>query len=1076
MNNSTWRAGLLLGFLLLLGAAPARAQSTGTIRGSVADAGGGRIAKAEMTARQVSTNYERKTQTDDAGLYLFSALPVGIYRVEARSTGFRTTVKDGIVLDVNNIVEVDFSLQVGQVAETVVVQAGGVGVETNTMSVGHVVNQFTVQELPLNGRHFVDLALVAPGSVVPPTNGFLTAPLRGQGSFGVVTAGNREDTVNFQINGINLNDIVQNQITFQPSINTVQEFKLLNSVYSAEYGHTSGSVVNIATRSGTNDIHGELFEFFRNDALDAKNFFDNPTLPIPPFKRNQFGGAVGGPIWIPHIYDGRNKTFWFFSFEALRQRQAVTFSRQVLDPGQRASVTDPVSLKLLPLIPTANVPGTSNLFSGTGSAPVNINQWTLDISHEFSSRDRLHGYYAHQRDLRKEPAAPVSASTLPGFGDIRKGHRQVFTLNEWHTFGNNLVNEFRFGLNRILISFNGASTSDPATFGFIGLPSFGMPEIVIQETGLDFGGVAGFPQGRGDMTFVWADSLSWLTGKHTFRVGTELRRSYNNNLNNDTGQFTFSTIANFAAGKPSQFVFTQGGTSSAIGTGAVQFFAQDNYKWMSNLALELGFRYEMNTTPTERFNRFVEFDPGTGSLRRLGSSGFGQLYPTNHNFMPRVGFAWDPFRKGKTSIRGGYGIYFDQPVTNSVNGLSSNSPFANSIRITSPPSFSFGNPLSGTQTTSPLNLAGIDPNFRNAYVQQWNFNIQQEIARDFGIMVGYFGSKGTHLRLARNLNQPVAGGAGAVPFPTAIPVGGGALRAINVITEQAGVGQSNYNSLWVTASKRFSRGFQFNASYTYSKSIDFNSLSSQVITLQDSTRPQTNRGLSDFDARHHFVVSYLYELPFRGNRLFAGWAVSGNTTLQSGNPFRIVLGGSNPRLTNVTNTVRPNLVGNPVVSNRDPSGYFNPLAFAAPPALQFGNLGRNFPQVFGPGFDNVDFSVLKTTRLTERLKIEFRTEFFNIFNHPNFGQPGLTCTPATATPPPPGIPGQNDGPFTVSSLPGQVFPVGTCIPNASFGAIKNANTGATIQPTPFGKILVTRGQAGDGGSARQVQFVLKLLF
>jgi hypothetical protein len=570
---------------------------------------------------------------------------------------------------------------------------------------------------------------------------------------------------------------------------------------------------------------------------------------------------------------------------------------------------------------------------------------------------------------------------------------------------------------------------------------------------------------------VWADSLSWLKGKHTFRVGTELRRSYNNNFNNDVGQFTFSTIDNFAAGKPSQFVFTQGGTSSAIGTGAVQFFAQDNYKWMSNLTLELGFRYEMNTTPTERFNRFVEFDAGSGSLRRLGSSSFGQLYPTNHNFMPRVGFAWDPFRKGKTSIRGGYGIYFDQPVTNSVNALSSNPPFANSIRITSPPSF--GNPLSGTPTTSALNLAGIDPNFRNAYVQQWNFNIQQEIARDFGIMAGYFGSKGTHLRLARNLNQPVAG---AVPFPTAIPVGGGTPRAINVITEQASVGQSNYNSLWVTASKRFSHGLQFNASYTYSKSIDFNSLSSQVITLQDSTRPQTNRGLSDFDARHHFVVSYLYELPFRGNRLFEGWAVSGNTTLQSGNPFRIVLAGANAGLTNVTNTVRPNLVGNPVVSNRDPSGYFNPLAFAAPPARQFGNLGRNFPLVFGPGFDNVDFSVLKTTRLTERLKIEFRTEFFNIFNHPNFGQPNLTCTPATATPAPPGIPGANDGPFTVSSLPGQVFPVGTCIPNASFGAIKNANTGATIQPTTFGKILVTRGQAGDGGSARQVQFVLKLLF
>ncbi len=1057
----------VLGVLLILSAgSTALAQSTGTIRGSVADAGGGRIPKAEVTARQVSTNYERKTHTDDAGLFLLVALPVGTYRVEARTTGFRTTVKDGIVLDVNNIVQVDFSLQVGPVSETVVVEAGAVGVETNTMSVGHVVNQFTVQELPLNGRHFVDLALVAPGSVIPPTNGFLTAPLRGQGSFGVVTAGNREDTVNFQINGINLNDMVQNQITFQPSINTVQEFKLLNSTYSSEYGHTSGSVVNVATRSGTNEIHGELFEFVRNDAFEARNFFDNPTLPIPPLKRNQFGGAVGGPIWIPHIYNGRNKTFWFFSYEGVRQRQAVTFSRQVLNAMQRDSVTNPVSQKLLPLIPTANVPGTSN-FSGTGSAPVNINQWTLDISHEFSSRDRLHGYYAHQRDLRQEPAAPVSASTLPGFGDIRKGHRQLFTLNEWHTFGNNVVNEFRFGLNRIFITFDGANTSDPTTSGFTGLTSFGLPEIVIQETQLDFGGIAGFPSGRGDTTFVWADSLSWLAGKHTFRIGTELRRSYNNNFNNDMGQFVFSTIANFAVGRPDQFIFIQGGTSSAIGTGAVQVFAQDNYKWMPNVTLEMGFRYEMNTTPTERFNRFVEFDPSTASLRRIGSPGFGQLYPTNHNLMPRVGFAWDPFSKGKTSIRGGYGVFFDQPVTNSVTGLSTNPPFANSIRITSPPNFSFGDPLSGSPTTSPLALAAISPNFRNPYVQQWNLNIEQEIARNFGIMIGYFGSKGTHLRLARNLNQPVAG---VLPFPTTIPVGGGTPRAVNVITEQASVGQSNYNALWITANKRFSHGFQLNASYTFSKSIDFNSLSSQGITLQDSSNPRNNRSVSDFDARHHFVVSYLYELPFRGNRLVEGWAISGYTTLQSGNPLRIVLGGANAGLTNVTNTVRPNLVGNPAVSNRDPSGYFNPLVFAAPPAGQFGKVGRNFPLIIGPGFTNIDFSVLKTTRIAERMRIQFRAELFNIFNHPNLGQPGLTCTPAIASP------GPSQGPFTVSSLPGQIFAVGTCIPNASFGTIRNANTGAMIAPTTFGKILVTRAPAGDAGSARQVQFALKLLF
>jgi len=1070
MNKSIWRVALLLGFLFLLGGASARAQSTGTIRGSVADAGGGRIPKAEVTARQVSTNYERKTQTDDAGLYLFSALPVGTYRVEARSTGFRTTVNDGIVLDVNNIVEVDFSLQVGPVTETVVVEAGGAGVETNTMSVGHVVNQFTVQELPLNGRHFVDLALLAPGSMVPPQNGFLTNPLRGQGSFGVVTAGNREDTVNFMINGINLNDIVQNQITFQPSINTVQEFKLSNSTFSAEYGHTSGTVVNIATRSGTNELHGEAFEFLRNDALDAKNFFDNPTLRIPPFKRNQFGAAAGGPFWIPGLYDGRDKTFWFFSYEGLRQRQGITFSRQVPTDAQRAAVTDPTAQKLLPLIPKANVPGTS-IFSGSGSAPVNIDQWTMDIGHQLRRQDRIHGYYVFQRDLRKEPAAPVSASTLPDFGDIREARRQIFTLNETHIFTNAVVNEFRFGFNRIFITFNAADTDSPTTFGFSGLTSFGPPEIAIQDTGLDFGGVAGFPQGRGDTTGVWADTLSWLVGKHSFKFGTEIRRSYNNNFNNDMGLFIFPTFTCpaptqqnpnprcFDQGKPSQFVFVQGGTSSAIATGALQFFTQDNYKLASNFTLELGFRFEWNTTPSERFNRFVAFDPGTDSLRRVGSAGFDKIYTNNFNYMPRVGFAWDPFKKGKTSVRAGYGIFYDQPVTNSVTGLSTNIPFANNIRINNPPSF--GNPFLGSPAGGALNINSINPDFRNSYVQDWNFNIEHEIVRDLGIMIGYFGSKGTHLRLGRNLNQPVAG---ALPFPT-VKLVDGSTRSVNVITEVASLSNSSYNALWVTANKRFSHGLQFAASYTYSRSIDYNSRNNNQ-NPQDSTNPPGSRGPSDFDARHRFVISYLYELPFRGNRLVEGWAFAGSTSLQSGNPVSIALSGVSP-LTNVAGTVRPDVIGNPSVSNRDPSGWFNPLAFAGPAAGKFGNLGRN-GLVVGPGFNNFDFSILKTTRLAERFKVQFRAEFFNIFNHPNFGQPGglvsvPVCTPAASA-------------FTVSSLPGQTFRAGTCIPNASFGTIKNASTGATIPPTTFGTVLSTRSPTGDAGSARQVQFVLKLLF
>ena len=412
-------------------------------------------------------------------------------------------------------------------------------------------------------------------------------------------------------------------------------------------------------------------------------------------------------------------------------------------------------------------------------------------------------------------------------------------------------------------------------------------------------------------------------------------------------------------------------------------------------------------------------------------------------------------KKGKTSIRAGYGMFFDQPVTNSVTGLSTNLPFVNNIRINSPPSF--GNPFLGTLAGAALNVNAISPGFENSYSQNWNLNIQQEIVRDFSVMVGYFGAKGTHLRLSRNLNQPVAG---VLPFAT-ITLVDGTKRSANVIGEIASVGNSSYNALWVSANKRFSGGLQLKASYTFSKAIDYNSLNSQGVILQDSTNPRNNRGLADFDARHRFVISYLYELPFHGNRLVKGWQVAGTTTLQSGNPLNIVLGGT-PALTNLAVTVRPDLVGNPS-AQQTPNNFFNPLAFQRTSTAKFGNLGRNSPLVIGPGFNNFDFSVLKTTSLAERYKVEFRTEFFNIFNHPNFSQPGRLCTPSSAS-------------FTVSSISGQVFPAGTCVPNSTFGTIANATTGATITPTTFAQILGTRGPTSDAGSSRQIQFALKFIF
>src|ERR1700754_4212211 len=307
-------------------------------------------------------------------------------------------------------------MDVGAISEQVLVSSDVPVIESTTTSVGTVINQRTVQDIPLNGRHFVDLGLLIPGSVTPPQNGFLTAPLRGQGSFGLNTAGGREDTVNFMINGINLNDMVQNQITFQPSINIVQEFKADNSTFSAEYGRNSGAIVNIATRSGTNEFHGELFEFLRNDALDARNFFD---LKKPPFRRNQFGFAIGGAVPVPDFrkeptgtfHLAKNKTFFFFSYEGLRQRQGLSLNSLVLSDAQRASVTNPVIARLIQFIPRANVGSTT--FIGSATAPVNIDQETIDISHTISSKDAVHGYYAFQHDFRGEPN--LQGNTIPGF-------------------------------------------------------------------------------------------------------------------------------------------------------------------------------------------------------------------------------------------------------------------------------------------------------------------------------------------------------------------------------------------------------------------------------------------------------------------------------------------------------------------------------------------------------------------------------------------------------------------------------------------------------------------------------------
>jgi len=1044
-------------------------QSTAVLKGTVTDALGAAIPHAKVVVKNQGTGVEWNTESDNVGSYLVPALPIGPYQISISATGFETSVVHNVTLNAATTVTQNVQLQIGQVSQEISIEVDTPVIDASTIAMGQVIDQKTTQEIPLNGRHFVDLSLLTPGTVTPPQNGFLTAPLRGQGSFAFNTAGQREDTVNFLVNGINLSDMVQNQITFQPSINTVAEFKVDNSTYSSEYGRNSGAIVNIATRSGTNEFHGEFFDFLRNSAMDARNFFNPTSVDQAPFKRNNFGAAAGGPI-------RRNRAHFFASYEGLRQRQGLTINSLVLSPAQQAQAqasTDPAVKALAALIPASNATENGLPFLVSSAlAPVNIDQGTGDIDVELTGKDRLHGYIALQQDLRQEPT--LQGNTLPGWGDTRSSRRQIGTIGEDHVFGPSVTNSLRVGYNRIHIVFNPNQRLNSANFGInSGVnAAIGLAQIDIQGGALNFGGPAVFPQGRGDTSGIANDTLSWLKGRHSLAFGGEVRRVYNNNFALDPTIFRFSSVANFLSDTASSFSFA-GTPANRILSPAYDGFAEDSFKWRPNLTLQLGIRYSWYSTPTEVANRFSVFDPATVSLVQVGTNGISQPFQTNNkNVQPRVGIVWSPFKNQKTVLRAGYAIFTDEPVTGIVTGLNSNPPFSKPLAAT-------GTATSPVSLTNAATVAGrtfapntIDSNFKNPYIQSYNFNIEEQLTPSTGLIVGYMGSKGTHLRIARNLNQlALVGGVLVRPFPAlsaSSPIDpGAALGNINEVTSGAG---SDYNAVVVELNRRLSHGLQFISSYTYSKSIDENSLNTQGTILQNSLNLAGNRGLSDFDVRHRIVVSGFYELPFRGRRLTAlmsGWEVGTIVQAQTGNPLNLTTsianftgtvplvagGGLRPDLlSSVTNTGNPaQWFSNAVVCEN----YSGPLPASPAPALpacsstpnaaftlpctfsnvpttsgaypiisnscHFGNLGRN--ALTGPSFVNTDLSIVKNTKLTERMNLQFRAEAFDVLNHPNFGNPNLNA-----------------------------------------------------QSSTFGRITSTRFPTGDFGSARQLQLSLKVQF
>lgn len=1020
-------------FLLIFPHA-ASGQSTANLQGTVTDESNAAIPGATITMRNNATGDVRTLKTDGSGDYQAPSLPPGQYTVEASASGFQTKQAQGVVLNVSTTVSLNFSLGVAAAQQVINVTAQTPVVSPTGITVGQVVDQKTVQQAPLNGRHFVDLGTLIPGSVTAPANGFLTQPIRGQGSLAFDTAGQREDTVNFMINGINLNDMVQNQITFQPTINTVGEFKADNSTFSAEYGRSSGAIVNIATRSGTNAFHGEAYNYLRNTFFDARNYF-NPQFTSTgvhvrqsQFIRNQFGGDVGGPIW-------KNHTFFFLSYEGSRQRQGQTVNSGVPPAGSVGA--DSTIQQLLQLLPAPNS-GTN--FVSSAPALASIDQGTVDISHQIGQNDRLHGYYAIQSDSRNEPLSPTVADTIPGYGDARPARRQLLTVVETHTFGANAVNEARLGLNRIHITFTPSFSANPTDYGISnGIDSnVGLPQITVSSIGLTFGGPAGEPQGRGDTLMVGSDTFSLLRGHHSLKMGGEFRRFINSNFTGDTSTFTFATLNNFLNDQVSSFAVTPGTRPSRIFTSAVGGYVVDSWKMRPDLTLELGFRFEWNGTPVEGEDRFVVFQPATVSLVQVGTNGVSHVYGQNFNYEPRLGVAWDVGGKGKTVVHTAYGILYNQPETNLVTGLAANPPFAVPVSLaTSTPSsaLTMQNAFAQAQRAKSIAPYSVAPNFKNPQIQSYNLIVQQQLSSTMGLQLGYIGSKSTHLQMYLNENQPVSGVRPYKALSSSSPVDPG-LTLTNVM-ESASVGNGNYNALWVTVNKNLGNNLQFSTSYTWSKSLDYNSYNLASLTYgtpQDSLNPRGDYGPSDFDVRNRWVLSGVYTLPFKSNRLVSGWQFSLINSLQTGNPFTIHTTLANNGNANLT---RPNLLGRvPISHTRLSNGnvqYIPQTICNAPvsgclfssPGAGFGDMRR--AALFGPGFQDLDLALAKDTKITERLTFQLRTDAFNLLNHPNFGQPSLNFSP----------------------------------------------TGA---PGVFGQLASTRFPVGDSGSSRQIQVSARVIF
>lgn len=1063
-------------FLLALGVVRLDAQAVGgTILGAVRDASGAAVVKAPVTVSSVDTGLTRTIYTDQAGEYTAPSLPPGVYTVIVEMPGFKKTSIGALQLGVDQKQRVDITLEIGAVAETVQVEGQSPVVKSDSSELGETVTEQQIKDLPLNGRDFVQLTRVIPGVVrgIPGANIDGAGSLAWRASASFSANGQRTRDNNFLLDGVDNNETWLNSVVVFPSVDALEEFKVQTSTYSAEFGRSSGGVVNIQIKSGTNNFHGSLFEFLRNDKFDANDWFnDKFGRKKPPFRQNQFGGAFGGRIV-------RDRTFFFMDYQGGRIRQAQSYLSTVPSLAMRTGdfselkrvIYDPLSQSpfasnLIPearwdtaakniisqLYPSPNVAG--QLSAATGQTinnflrnPVqtrNDDQFDVKVDHTISSNNHFFIRYSLERTDRFLPA------TLPdgdagftfgaGTGLVRA---QSVALNDTHTFNPHLLNEFRFGISRFNIDV--ASINAGSNLA----QKIGIPGVNISDTASAMSQIT-FPNGEirnlganGNQplitaldTFQYFDNLTYIAGRHTIKSGFSYTRRRRNvfNVDNIVGTFQFKSdltsncggvtasgcridptsgfgVASFLLGYSSSETRTY--MLGTVGERRPEYgaYIQDDFRLSSRLTLNAGLRYDLFVPYVEVHDRQSNFDTGTGKFVLASDSavmnghtvGRELQFTPKLDFAPRFGFAYDVNGNGRMVVRGGYGIFWNNPLTGTSSSKPDNPPFllAQAFTTTLLPTLRLGAGLPPPPSVDPSRSPSgstrsiFDINFRDGYAQQWNLNVQRQFGRDYLLEVAYVGSKGTHLVIKRDINvaPPVVGVTNSDvnrPYIQIDPL----LRSLSQVES---LGYSLYHALQAKFTKRFSQGLTFVNSYAFGKTIDLAS-----DTESAPLNPYNfayDRGLAEFDIQHNFTSTVNYELPFGrgkkiGNRMSpladkvaGGWQCNVLLIARTGLPFTVT---QQQALLSTGTSNRPNRIARGDLSNPGPDHWYDLAAFVptSDNTGTFGNAGRDILRQ--PGQVNADISIVKKTRFSERFEHQFRAELFNAFNHPQFGRPGTT--------------------------------------------------------------------------------------